>query len=294
MMKLSDELIQGFALGEAALSEHADEVFRVLAMKEDEEWMGTTIPGLEKLWQDYLNEWQVYVNEHFATGDGAPKADARQEEGVKARFRELLAQHPELTRPQAYAQAVMEITEPAIEEATMMGIPVVRSGAPQEVDPVLKLGSLNDYIDTGPTITLPACVSREDCERIKAEIQAVLDWAERRGERKAMAFLMGEGSGPPLGVVEQEDGTIKGRYPGKNYAEQFTANNLPGAPLQVKERLAELLDTHPELTRGSAFIQAMMEADEPVIAKARIGNLDGWQYCTMKVTSDDDEKTNLD
>jgi len=92
MMKLSDELVQGFALGEAALSEHAEEVIRTVVMEEDEAWVGP-------------------------------------ERSVKSRFLELLEQHPELTRPQAYMQAMMEITEPAI-KATYRGYAVSPELAP--------------------------------------------------------------------------------------------------------------------------------------------------------------------
>lgn len=65
---------------ETALEEFAEEVTRAVVMEEDEAWVGP-------------------------------------ERSVKSRFLELLEQHPELTRPQAYMQAVMEITEPAIEAA---------------------------------------------------------------------------------------------------------------------------------------------------------------------------------
>lgn len=72
-----------------------------------------------------------------------------------------------------------------------LGIPVIRSDSPLEDFPGLKIGHFNDY--AGLVITFPANTSREDFERMKAEIQAALDWAERRGEQKALAFLTGEG-----------------------------------------------------------------------------------------------------
>jgi len=75
-----------------------------------------TIPGLEKLCQDFADRDEAYAREYFLTGDGAPRPDAA-ERRAKTRFRELLAQHPELTRPQAYMQAVMEMGEPVIAEA---------------------------------------------------------------------------------------------------------------------------------------------------------------------------------
>ena len=71
--------------------------------------------------------------------------------------------------------------------------------------PGLKLGSFNDYNHTGPTITLPACVGREDCERIMAEIQAVIDWVGLRGEQKALAFLLGWGIPPVKGILGQPE-----------------------------------------------------------------------------------------
>jgi len=54
-------------------------------------------------------------------------------------------------------------------------------------------------------ITFPANISREDFERMKAEIMAALQQAEFRGERKALAFLMGEGSGTPVGIVKRSE-----------------------------------------------------------------------------------------
>lgn len=83
------------------------------------------------------------------------------------------------------------------------GIPMIRSDAPLEDFPGLKIGHFNDY--AGLVITLPACISREDFERIRTEIQAAMDWAELRGEQKAIAFLTGEGSGPVLGIVGQSE-----------------------------------------------------------------------------------------
>lgn len=70
------------ALTPCWLKEYAEEVTRAMVMAEDEAWVGP-------------------------------------ERSVKSRFLELLAQHPELTRPQAYMQAVMEITEPVIVKATI-------------------------------------------------------------------------------------------------------------------------------------------------------------------------------
>ena len=78
-----------------------------------------------------------------------------------------------------------------------------------------------------------------------------------------------------------------------------------GIKSSVKDRFLELLEQYPELTRGQAYIQAVMEIAEPairtavkkgcapVVVKATIGNLDGWRYCVMKV-KDDDHQANLD
>ena len=66
--------------GEALCKEFFEEVVRAAVMEEDEAWVGP-------------------------------------EMSIKSRFRELLAQYPELTRPQAYMQAMMEIGEPIIKAA---------------------------------------------------------------------------------------------------------------------------------------------------------------------------------
>lgn len=88
-------------------------------------------------------------------------------------------------------------------EATM----ITGDGAPKPQRlrdfPGLKIGHFNDY--AGLTITFPANTSREDFERMKVEIQAALRQAELRGEQKALAFLTGEGSGMPLGIVGKND-----------------------------------------------------------------------------------------
>lgn len=97
-------------------------------------------------------------------------------------------------------------------------------------------------------ITLPANTNREDFERMRTEIQAAMDQAERRGEQKALAFLSGWGIPPILGVLRQKD------------------TPHTDAILQVIERFEELLSEHPELTRGQAYIRAVMEAGEKWIA----------------------------
>ena len=78
-MKVSDGLLESLATLEAAMLVKAEQLASDLAMEEDEAWMGP-------------------------------------ERGVKARFHELLEQHPELTRPQAYMQAVMEAGDRVIAE----------------------------------------------------------------------------------------------------------------------------------------------------------------------------------
>lgn len=42
-------------------------------------------------------------------------------------------------------------------------------------------------------------------EQLKAEIQAALWQAELRGEQKALAFILGQGEGTPVGIVEQPE-----------------------------------------------------------------------------------------
>ena len=76
--------------------------------------------------------------------------------------------------------------------------------------PGLRLGSFNDYNCTGPTITLPACIGREDVERIMAEIQAVLDWAGLRGERQrtALARIAACPTRPALSSAARAAGTV--------------------------------------------------------------------------------------
>lgn len=59
--------------------------------------------------------------------------------------------------------------------------------------------------EDGGSITFPLDTSREDFERMKDEILAAIVLAELRGEQKAIAFLMGEGSGPPVGIVKQSE-----------------------------------------------------------------------------------------
>ena len=54
-------------------------------------------------------------------------------------------------------------------------------------------------------ITFPAYMRREDFERMTTEIQAALHQAELRGEQKAIAFFMGEGSGEPVGIVKRSE-----------------------------------------------------------------------------------------
>lgn len=86
-----------------------------MVMAEDKEWMEMTIiEGFERWFAQILDAGEKAAEATMITGDGAPKPGAA-ENSVKARFRELLWKHPELTRPQAYMQAVMEIVEPAIE-----------------------------------------------------------------------------------------------------------------------------------------------------------------------------------
>lgn len=55
-----------------------------------------------------------------------------------------------------------------------------------------------------------------------------------------------------------EDGRIIGRNPGRGYASQF-ATNLESSSPQVKARFAELMAADPELARGQAYVQAMIE-----------------------------------
>jgi len=55
----------------------------------------------------------------------------------------------------------------------------------------LKLGSFNEY--AGLKITFPANISREEVERMAAEIQAALYYAEKRGEQKALLKIAAKG-----------------------------------------------------------------------------------------------------
>lgn len=145
------------------LVEFAQEVTRAVVMEEDEAWVGP-------------------------------------EMSVKSRFLELLEQHPELTRPQVYMQAVMEAGDAVIGAAvasftlakkddTMMGPPVMR---------IISGGEMS-------IITFPRDITLEDFDRMGEEIREALAQAELRGEQKAMAFLMGEGNGTPVGIVRQPE-----------------------------------------------------------------------------------------
>ena len=57
----------------------------------------------------------------------------------------------------------------------------------------------------GTVITFPADIKREDFDRMKAEIQAVIYAAEIRGEQKALAFMLGDGTGEPIGIIGQPE-----------------------------------------------------------------------------------------
>lgn len=205
-MRISDELIQGFALGEPMLRAVDEEVIRAVTLAEDEAIMG-------------------------------PEAS------IKARFRELLEQCPELTRPQAYMQAVMEMGDQVIAEAvermkvedktistrfaftrddTMIGPLVVR------VIWESKIGGEKELL-----ITFPSNTSYEDYERMKGEIRAIIQQAARIGVQKTLAFIQGDRH-PPSGIVKQPEAG-------------------------VKARCLELLEQHPKLTQYQAYLLAMME-----------------------------------
>lgn len=71
----------------------------------------------------------------------------------------------------------------------------------EEFAEALAIGEDATFPMMGTVITFPAYMKREDFERMKAEIQAVVQQAEHRGELKALAFLRGDGSGLPLGMI---------------------------------------------------------------------------------------------
>lgn len=75
----------------------------------------------------------------------------------------------------------------------------------KEFAQALTIGEDTTFSVMGTVISFPAYMKREDFDRMKAEVRAAINRAEFRGEQKAMAFLTGEGSGEPVGIVGQPE-----------------------------------------------------------------------------------------
>ena len=68
-------------------------------------------------------------------------------------------------------------------------------------------------------ITFPACITGEDFDRLKAEIQAAVGQAELRGQRRALALILGEGNGIPVGIMGQPKELVQGE--GVGFIQEF-------------------------------------------------------------------------